>query len=109
MENPFELIVQKLNTIENLLRTAMKPEVSKSFLPEVINIDEASDYVHLSKSTIYKQTSERTIPHFKRGKKLYFKRSELDEWLTTNKVDTQEENEKKAIDYIIRKGKIKFK
>jgi len=108
MENPFELIIQKLNTIESLLRTAMKPEVSKSLLPEVINIDEAADYAHLSKSAIYKKTSERTIPHFKQGKKLYFKRSELDEWLTKNKIDTRDEIEKQAIDYIDRKGKFKF-
>jgi len=31
------------------------------------------------------KTAERTIPHFKQGKKLYFNRSELDDWLTAQK------------------------
>lgn len=53
------------------------------------------------------KTSERNIPHFKQGKKLYFKRSELDEWLTELKITTHAEIEKEATDYIIRKGKFR--
>jgi len=74
----------------------------------VENLNQAAEYVSLSKSAIYKKTSERNIPHFKQGKKLYFKRSELDDWLTSLKISTHAEIEKQADDYIIKKGKFKW-
>ena len=108
MENPFELIIEKLNNIENLLKTVIKNDNGTVTITEVLNLNQAAEYVSLSKSAIYKKTSERNIPHFKQGKKLYFKRSELDDWLTGMKVSTKAENEKEATDYIIRKGKFRF-
>ena len=108
MENPFELILDKLNTIENLLKTVIKNDNSTITITEVLNLNQAAEYVSLSKSAIYKKTSERNIPHFKNGKKLYFKRSELDAWLTGLKISTHAEIEKQADDYIMKKGKFKW-
>lgn len=108
MENPFELIIDKLNNIESLLKTVMKNDNGTVTITEVLNLNQAAEYVSLSKSAIYKKTSERNIPHFKKGKKLYFKRSELDDWLTGMKISTKAEIEKQATNYIIRKGKFRF-
>ena len=112
MENPFELILNRLNVIEDLLRTSMKnansPVVVKESLPNVLNLKQASEYVSMSKSAIYKKTSDRTIPHFKQGKKLYFKRSELDDWLTGMKISTKAEIEKEVDEYLRRKSKLRF-
>lgn len=103
MENPFELIMDKLNTIENLLKTVMKNDNGTVTITEVLNLKRAAEYVSLSKSAIYKKTSERNIPHFKQGKKLFFKRSELDDWLTRNRISTHAEIEQMASEYIRRK------
>lgn len=108
LENPFELILDKLNNIENLLKTVMQNDNSTVAITEVLNLTQASVYVSLSKSAIYKKTSERSIPHFKKGKKLYFKKSELDLWLTSMKISTKDEIDQAATDYIIRKGKSRF-
>ena len=108
MENPFELILDKLNNIESLLKNVMKNDTSTVTITEVLNLNQAAEYVSLSKSAIYKKTSERNIPHFKKGKKLYFKRSELDHWLTGMKISTKDEIDQAATDYIIRKGKFKW-
>ena len=110
MENPFELILNKLNAIEELLKKTIKDDkgcavVMNAVAPDVLNLNQASEYISLSKSAIYKKTSDRTIPHFKQGKKLYFKRSELDEWLTRQRIATKEEIEKEAIGYINKKYK----
>jgi len=109
MENPFELILDKLNTIENLLRVVKKDDKITVPIAEVFNLNQAAEYVSLSKSAIYKKTSERNIPHFKQGKKLYFKRSELDDWLTSMKIATKAEIEKEADEYIIKKAKFRNK
>lgn len=82
MENPFEMIVDKLNDIENLLKSVMKNDNGSVTITEILNLNQAATYLSLSKSALYKKTSERTIPHFKQGKRLFFKRAELDDWLT---------------------------
>lgn len=39
---------------------------------------------------MYKLTSERKIPHYKStgGKNVFFKRTEIEEWLMQNKIKT---------------------
>jgi len=103
MDNPFELLFDKLNIIEHLLRNVQKEDKAAVTLPTIFNLDQAAEYVSLSKSAIYKKTSERNIPHFKQGKKLFFKRSELDDWLTQNRISTHAEIEQMASEYIRRK------
>ena len=56
----------------------------------VLSFSEASDYTGFSRSYLYKLTSSGTIPHYKpTGKMLYFRKSELDEWVLSHKVDRQ--------------------
>jgi len=47
-------------------------------------------------------TSHKLIPHFcPQGKKLYFKRAELDEWLLRNRQSSTEEIETMAANYLL--------
>ena len=112
MENPFEVIIQRLDKIERLIYELKKPNTittnNESYSTEILNMNQAVDYLTLTKSAIYKFTSGRGIPHFKRGKKIYFKKSELDEWLTKNRISTNEELEQEAMNYILIKRKPKL-
>lgn len=73
---------------------------------EVLNFSEACDYLELSQSHLYKLTSTGSVPHYKpNGKKIYFKRSELDDWLLRNRNTTSEEIDKMASDYILHNQK----
>lgn len=100
MENLFQLIMDKLNAIENLIKAKETNTIPSIGIEEILDLNKTSSYIGISKSTIYKFTSKRAIPHFKRGKKLYFKKSELDEWLTTHKVLSSDEIEKLASTYL---------
>lgn len=54
---------------------------------EIMNVDEASLFLKVSKSLLYKLTSTNGIPHYKPSKKLiYFKRTELEEWALRNPI-----------------------
>ena len=67
----------------------------------VLTFDEAAEFTGLSKSFLYKLTSTSRIPHFKpSGKNIYFDRSELENWLKSNPVKTQEEIEREAARYV---------
>ena len=108
MENPFEIIVDRLDKIETLLKQLVKTEnIAPPVLAvnEILNTNQAADYLSITKSTLYKHTAEREIPHYKNGKKLYFKRVELEEWLTRHRITTKGEIEQMANEYILRSQK----
>ena len=90
-------IFEKLNQIESKLDEQALLQKS------VLNFSEATRYLAISPSHLYKLTSTRQIPHFcPQGKKLYFNRHELDEWLQRNRQTSQEETELQASNYLLK-------
>lgn len=70
----------------------------------VLTMDEMVVFTGLSKSTLYKMTSSKKIKHYKPNNKLiYFKRDEVEEWLFSNPISTDEEITQKATDYCYNK------
>ncbi|MCO6359039.1 helix-turn-helix domain-containing protein [Roseivirga pacifica] len=108
MENPFEIILQKLETIESLL-TNDKDIDRVVEAKEVITVDELSDYLAISKSAIYKMTSSNVIPHYKpTGKLLYFKKSEIVEWVSKSRIKTMDEIEQEAENHLRKIGRPRY-
>ena len=71
---------------------------------EVFNMEDTALYLGLSKSHLYKLTSTNQIPHYcPQGKKLYFMKAELNQWLTRNKSFTTDDVEKQAADFLLNK------
>ncbi len=70
---------------------------------EIGGIELAIELTGLAKPTIYGLVSERRIPHSKRGKKLYFSRRELLEWLTNGKRKTQDEIADEAANFDLKR------
>lgn len=67
----------------------------------VLSFEEASRFLHLSKSYLYKLTSGNLIPHYKpQGKMLYFEKVELEAWLRQNPVKTQAQTAQEAEQYV---------
>ena len=54
----------------------------------IFDMNQAAEFIRLSKSYLYKLTSARKIPHFKKGKKIYFKQEELEDWMLSDPVPT---------------------
>jgi excisionase family DNA binding protein len=77
--------------IRNELRIYFEEQEETKREDEIGGIELAIEVSGLAKPTIYGLVSRREIPHSKRGKKLYFSRRELKEWLTTGKRKTQDE------------------
>lgn len=56
-------------------------------MKELLTIKEASVYLGIAKSYLYKLTSAKKIPHYKpNGKLVYFKRKKLYDWAIQNQV-----------------------
>ena len=48
---------------------------------ELLTIDEAAEFTRLAKQTLYDYTHRRKVPFLKAGKRLLFRKTELDAWL----------------------------
>jgi excisionase family DNA binding protein len=89
-----------LKSLEELKKLVENQTVNNK---EVLNMVEASKYLELSLSHLYKLTCAGLIPFYKpTGKKLYFKRSELDAWLLRNRCATVQEIENDNTNYLKR-------
>lgn len=73
---------------------------------EVLTAQETARYMGISMSYLYKLTMRKQIPHYKpMGKVCYFNRKEVEQWLQSNRVSTDQELNNKALSYC-RKGAI---
>ena len=76
---------------------------------EILSLNEAAMFLNASKSFLYKMTSQKLIPHYiPSGKKIYFKKSDLENWLLQNRVTPVSEFENSTENYL-RKTSISLK
>lgn len=95
-----------MSNLEQLEKLNQLLEQQNLLRKEILTIEEASQYLGISKSNLYKKTSAQRIPHYKpEGKLIYFQREELDAWMLRNRQSTIDEITDKAANLIInRKG-----
>lgn len=89
--------MEKLRTINSRLERIERLTLIGA--KDVLDIDEASLFTGFSRGHLYRLTSERRIPHYKKNRKLYFKKSELEAWMLEDKVLTVEDIESQAATY----------
>ena len=64
---------------------------------EFLTTKEAAAYLGMALSYLYKMTAKKSIPFYTpTGKKIYFKKSELDDWMNSSRVATNDEIESMA-------------
>ena len=98
--NEQNLILDKLSEIAS--RLSEQNLLQKT----VLNFNDTCTYLDVSPSHLYKLTSTKQIPHFcPQGKKLYFKREEMDAWLQRNRQSTTAEIEHEASGNLLRSGR----
>ncbi|MBD1398822.1 helix-turn-helix domain-containing protein [Pontibacter sp. JH31] len=98
MQNYHE-VLERLQTIEQALLC------QKIYLKPVLNLKEASRYMGVSDSFLYKLTSAKAIAHSRpNGKLLFFKREVLDAWMQSNPQRTKNEITQEAMRSIVGKG-----
>lgn len=89
--------------LDKLTEIADKLSEQNILQKTVLNLSEAAKYLDISESHLYKLTSTRQIPHFcPQGKKLYFRREELDQWLQRNRQSSSDEIDREATNYLIK-------
>lgn len=91
------LILERLDRIEAILSKNAK---------SILTVDDLIDYTGFKRSYIYKLVHNQQISFYKpNGKVLFFKKSEIDEFLLKNKSQSKAQIENKALDYFFKSKK----
>lgn len=92
------LVVQlTVSQIKAIIRDVLQesPSYLTSEKSETLTIEEVSELTGYKKATLYKLTHERKIPFHKPahgGRRIFFKRAEINQWLESNHFETYEES-----------------
>lgn len=89
-----EKILKELSEIKKFSLLASK---------NVLTFDDLVLLTGLSKSTLYRLTCTHQIPYYKQGKSCFFDKSEIEQWMKENRVNTTQEAESGAIRYVLDK------
>ncbi len=95
-KNELESLIEK--SVRRVLRESPTDKINQGDV--MLSIKEASQLLKVAVPTIYHYTSVRSIPFFKRGKRLYFSKDALMEWVKEGKVKTVAEIELEANTYL---------
>ena len=95
-----EFIQKELKEIKELLKKQTLQQ------KEILTVEEASEFLGLSTSRLYKMTSNKEIPHYKPGgKKIYLNRQELEQWILNSRVDSINDIDDELDSYLSRTNK----
>ena len=98
MQEKKDMVVQlTTDELKKIISEAIKeerPDKVSNMLKEMFGLDEFCEMTGYSKQTAYKLVHERKVPFYKPehgGRKILFKRKEVEEWLTATRVATLDE------------------
>ena len=101
-----EIVATLVDEIKELQRIvkSIKTDESKAISNDSRRfcLKDLQDYLpdHPAAPTVYGWVRNGLIPHYKVGKKLFFKKSEIDQWLDSGRQKTEAELESEAVSYI---------
>ena len=94
-------IQDKLDNIEQLLLQRQEQPIEQD---EIMPVAKAAIFLDLAVPTVYSKVCRKELPVNKRGKRLYFYRSELTEWIKSGRKKTAEEIKENATEKLSRNG-----
>jgi len=105
MEMTFEKLPEAVNQLFDKLENIERLLLLKSNAPlpeadKLLTIQQAAEILHLSVPTIYGLVQRTEVPVCKRGKRLYFSKKELTDWIMSGRKKTISEIEAEVDSYI---------
>ena len=91
---------KRMDAVEDILDNAK----------EVLSVEEAARFMDIARSSLYKMTSDRSIPFYRpNGKMIYFEKADILEWIRKNRVMSVIYDEDKEQEPGSRSGEQQFK
>ena len=86
-------IAELLESIDSKLDKVNVAPIPTDDTPELMNVKDLGRYLpsHPAPSTVYSWVNDNTIPYYKQGKTLMFKKSEIDAWIASSRHMSRKE------------------
>ena len=104
LPNAVTLLTKEVGELKALLIQQNEQQPTEQ-QEQFLNIQQASELLNLSVPTLYSKVSKGELPVMKRGKRLYFSRTELIEYLKAGKRKSSAEIEAEADAYLLNSKK----
>lgn len=82
------LLFEKVELIEQIVLN-FKPVITVK--DDLLNVKEAAAFLKITEASLYTKVSRKEIPFSKPGKRLYFSKSELQDWISSSRHKTTDE------------------
>lgn len=93
------VIIDCVNSCLRANKQESKPPTPQT--EQLLNIDEVAELLHLSKATIYSKVSKNELPGVcKQGKRLYFERQSIIDWIKQGRIKSNIEIAQEAEAYL---------
>lgn len=77
LQRQIEELQKRMEAVEDILDNAK----------EILTVEEASRFMDIARSSLYKMTSDRSIPFYRpNGKMIYFEKADILAWIRQNRV-----------------------
>ena len=77
LQRQIEELQKRMDAVEDILDNAK----------DVLSVEEAARFMDIARSSLYKMTSDRSIPFYRpNGKMIYFEKADILEWIRKNRV-----------------------
>jgi len=95
-------ILEKLDSVQNQLDEFKKN--GNLGQRKYLTISNFAEYVNIPLSTAYKISSKNVLNKYRTGKRVLFKRSEIDQWIEANKISSDSEISSIAVTQLMKAG-----
>lgn len=102
LRKEFDELKEQMLELKTLIQADKITQVLEEDKP--LDIKEVADLINLTKPTLYGYVQRNEIPHYKRGNRLYFFKTEIIEWLKKSKVKTLDEINLETDNYLKNKS-----
>ncbi|OAD46009.1 helix-turn-helix domain-containing protein [Polaribacter atrinae] len=93
-------VVHELSVKIDNFALLLKSTTQREDQNDLLNTKEAAKFLNLSVPTLYSKVSKKEIPHMKRGKRLYFSKLELTDYIKSGKVFSDEEIDEQTDNFL---------
>jgi excisionase family DNA binding protein len=95
MQFIFQMTKEEFKTLlkKSLLEVVAELKLQNDSEDQLMTTQQAAAFLNLTLASVYDKTSQKLIPHYKQGKKIMFKKSELVAWIESGKISTMDDIE----------------
>lgn len=100
LPNAVTMLTKEVSDLKQLIIAKQEATPNPEKSDKLLTIDEVAKLLHLAKPTIYSKVSRNELPFMKRGKRLYFSRTEIMDFIKAGRRKTTAEIEQEAETYL---------